>query len=337
MKTHFRFLVSSVLISLLLTGNLNAQTPSHAALIEGAKKEGKLVWYTSMAIDTSKPLLDAFQKDYPFIKAELVRAGEEQLMNRVLSETRAGRWLFDAISTAAMSVVADRHMVAPYLTPERDAFLSEFKDPQGYWTGIFVNNLVLCYNTKMIGAKDAPKNYPDLLDPKWKGKMLMDSTDYDWFGTLATVWGKEKAVQYMKRLALQNPLWRRGHGLTAQLLGAGEVPLAWAYNFRIERMKKEGAPVDWIETFDPTVVTMSGMGLSAKASNPNAAKLLIDFATSKKGQQMVREMRRIPARSDIEPLAPKMDQNKLKLKAVPKEVYLNLDDYAREFRKIFGL
>ena len=105
MKTHFRFLVSSVLISLLLTGNLNAQTPSHAALIDGAKKEGKLVWYTSMAIDTSKPLLDAFQKEYPFIKAELVRAGEEQLMNRILSETRAGRWLFDAISTAAMSVV----------------------------------------------------------------------------------------------------------------------------------------------------------------------------------------------------------------------------------------
>ena len=308
MKPHFRFLVSSVLISVLLTGNLNAQTPSHAALIEGAKKEGKLVWYTSMAIDTSKPLLDAFQKDYPFIKAELVRAGEEQLMNRVLSETRAGRWLFDAISTAAMSVVADRHMVAPYLTPERDAFLSEFKDPQGYWTGIFVNNLVLCYNTKMIGAKDAPKNYPDLLDPKWKDKMLMDSTDYDWFGTLVTVWGKEKTVQYMKRLATQNPLWRRGHGLTAQLLGAGEVPLAWAYNFRAERMKSEGAP-----------------------------KLLIDFATSKKGQQMVRGMRRIPARSDIEPLAPKMDQTKLKLKAVPKDVYLHFDDYAREFRQIFGL
>jgi len=113
--------------------------------------------------------------------------------------------------------------------------------------------------------------------------------------------------------------------------------LAWAYNFRIERMKNEGAPVEWIESFDPIVVTLSGMGLSTKASNPNSAKLLIDFATSKKGQQMVRGMRRIPARSDIEPLAPKMDQTKLKLKAVPKEVYLHLDDYAREFRKIFGL
>ena len=332
------FLSALIICGLGAAANLlYAQSSSQSALVEAAKKEGKLVWYTSMAIDTSKPLLDAFQKEYPFIKAELVRAGEEQLMNRVLGETRAGQWLFDAISTSAMSAMVDRHLITPYILPERDAFLSEFKDPQGYWTGIFVNNLVLCYNTKMLAAKDAPRNYPDLLEPKWKGKMLMDSTDYDWFGTLATVWGKEKTAQYMKRLAQQQPLWRRGHGLTAQLLGAGEVPLAWAYNFRIERMKSDGAPVDWIETFDPIVVTVNGIGLGAKASHPSAAKLLIDFAASKKGQQMVRGMRRIPARSDIEPLAPKMDQNKLNLKAVPKEVYLHLDDYAREFRKIFGL
>ena len=335
MRLFVYFFNSIVLCCLSVVASLQAQ--SQPTLIEAAKKEGKLVWYTSMAIDTSKLLLDAFVKEYPFIKAELVRAGEEQLMNRVLSETRAGQWLFDAISTSAMGALVDRHLITAYNAPERDALLSEFKDPQGFWTGVFVNNLVLCYNTKMVPPKDAPKNYPDLLDPKWKGKMLMDSTDYDWFGTLATVWGKEKTVQYMKRLSTQNPLWRRGHGLTAQLLGAGEVPLAWAYNFRIERMKTEGAPVDWIETFDPIVVTVSGMGLSAKATNPNSAKLLIDFATSKKGQQMVRGMRRIPARTDIEPLAPKMDQSKLKLKAVPKEVYLHLDDHAREFRQIFGL
>ena len=84
-------------------------------------------------------------------------------------------------------------------------------------------------------------------------------------------------------------------------------------------------------------MTLSGIGLSVRATNSNTAKLLIDFATSKRGQEMVREMRRIPARSDVKPLAPKMDQSKLKLKAVPKEVYLGLDDNAREFRKIFGL
>jgi iron(III) transport system substrate-binding protein len=316
---------------------LRAQSTSQSALIEGAKKEGRLVWYTSMAIDTSKPLLDAFQKQYPFIKADLVRAGEEQLMNRVFSEIRAGRWTFDAISSSAIALLPGKKIIQPYLTPNREAYLSEFKDPNGYWTGIFVNNLILAYNTKMLSAKEAPKDYPDLLDPRWKGKMLMDSTDYDWFGTLVTVWGREKTVQYMQRLAKQEPIWRRGHGLTAQLVGAGETPLAWAYNFRIERMKKQGAPVEWIDTFDPIMVTLSGIGLSAKPTNPNAAKLLIDFATSKTGQEMIRGMRRIPARTDIEPLSPKMDQRKLKLKAVPKEVYADLDDYAREFRKIFGL
>jgi iron(III) transport system substrate-binding protein len=316
---------------------VNAQSAQHSDLVEGAKKEGNLVWYTSMAIDTSKPLLDGFLKEYPFIKADLVRAGEEQLMNRILTETRAGKWYFDAVSTSSISELTERKIIAPYFAPERDSFMDQFRDPKGFWTGVFVNNLILAYNTKMVAAKDAPKDYADLLDPKWKGQILMDSTDYDWFGTLITVWGREKTMQYMQRLARQEPKWRRGHGLTAQLVGAGETALAWAYSFRIERMKRDGAPVEWVDTFDPIVVTISGMGLSAKAAHPNAAKLLINFATSKKGQEMVREMRRIPARSDVKPFAPKMDQSELKLKAVPKEVYLGMDDYAREFRKIFGL
>ncbi len=336
MKFRLHFL-SLTVAGLFISPLLYAQAPSSSALIEGAKKEGKVVWYTSMAIDTSKPLLDGFLKEYPFIKADLVRAGEEQLTNRMLTETRAGQWLFDAVSTSSIGALIERKMITPYLAPERDAFMDQFKDPQGYWTGVFANNLILAYNTKMVAAKDAPKDYADLLQPRWKGQMLMDSTDYDWFGTLITAWGREKTVKYMQQLAKQEPLWRRGHGLTAQLVGAGETGLAWAYSFRIERMKREGAPVEWIETFDPIVVTISGIGLSAKATNPNAAKLLINFATSKKGQEMVREMRRIPARGDVKPFAPKMDQSKLKLKAVPKEVYAGLDDHAREFRKIFGL
>src|SRR5688572_14640090 len=179
------FSILSFLLLSIVSG-LHAQSSQHASLVEGAKKEGRLVWYTSMAIDTSKPLLDAFEKQYPFIKADLVRAGEEQLMTRIMNETRAGKWGFDAVSTSAISVLAERKITAPYLSPERDAFMSEFKDPQGHWLGVFVNNLIIAYNTKMVAPKDAPRNYSDLLDPKWKGQILMDSTDYDWFGTLAT-------------------------------------------------------------------------------------------------------------------------------------------------------
>jgi ABC-type Fe3+ transport system substrate-binding protein len=338
MKDSIRFLSIMVFyFALLPAAVLQAQSAHQGKLIEGAKKEAKLVWYTSMAIDTSKPLLDAFLKEYPFIKAELVRAGEEQLMTRILNETRAGKWSFDVIQGSAISALVDRNIISPYLSPERDAYISEFKDPQGYWTAIYVNNLILAYNTNLLAPKDAPKDYADLLDPKWKGKILMDSTDYDWYGTLVLVWGREKATQYMQQLARQEPRWRRGHGLLAQLIGAGESALGWAYNFRIERMKKEGAPVDWVDTFDPIVATINGIGLSAKPTHPNAAKLFIDFALSKRAQEMVREMRRIPARGDVKPLAPKMDQSKLKLKAVRKEVILNLEQYAQEFRKIFGL
>src|SRR5438034_1341837 len=113
--SHFFYLVIVTLA--LFPARLDAQSPSQSALVEGAKKEAKLVWYTSMAIDTSKPLLDAFLKEYPFIKADLVRAGEEQLMNRILTETRAGKWSFDAVSTSAISVLAERKIITPYLAP----------------------------------------------------------------------------------------------------------------------------------------------------------------------------------------------------------------------------
>jgi iron(III) transport system substrate-binding protein len=338
MRQSLRFLSIWILHLLLLSPLTSfAREAQHSTAIESARKEGKLVWYTSMAVDTSKPLLDGFLKDYPFIKAELVRLGEEQLMTRILNETRAGKWAFDVMSGSAISTLVDRQIIAPYPTPERNSYRDEFKDPQAHWTGVFVNNLILAYNTRQVSAKDLPRDYADLLDPKWKGKMLMDATDYDWFGTLASVWGREKTLHYMTQLARQEPQWRRGHGLTAQLVAAGEVPLAWAYSFRIERMKGDGAPVDWIDTFNPIITTLSGIGLSAKPTHVNTGKLFIDFVTSTKAQEMIRDMRRIPARTEVKPLAPKMDQNRLKLKAVPKEVYLGLDDYAREFRKIFGL
>jgi iron(III) transport system substrate-binding protein len=308
-----------------------------ADLLQGAKKDGKLVWYTSMAIDTSKPLLDVFLKQYPFIQAELVRAGEEQLLNRILTEARAGKWFFDVVSSSAIQVLASRNFLSPYASAESNAYVAELKDPQSRWTAVYNNNLVPVYNTKMLPEKEVPKDYPDLLDPKWKGKMLMDSTDYDWYGTLAVVWGREASARYMERLAQQAPVWRRGHGLVAQLIAAGEVPLGWAYNFRVERMKTEGAPVEWVPSFNPIVTTINGVGLSAKASAPNAGKLFIDFILSKKGQEMIRDMRRIPSRSDVKPLAVKMDQSKLRLKLVPGEVMANIDRYAEEFRKIFGL
>jgi iron(III) transport system substrate-binding protein len=307
-------------------------------LVEGAKKEGKLVWYATMAIDGAKPLLDAFVKEYPFIKAELVRlGGSTQLMTRTMTETRAGHWLFDVTQGTSMPLLVKQNIIAPYVSAERDAFISEYKDSQGFWTGIYVTNLVLMYNTNLVTAWDIPKDYSDLLDPKWKGKMMMEPSDYDWYGTLVATWGQSKTTEYMRQLARQEPTWRNGHGLIPRLVAAGESPLGWAFNYRVELMKKQGAPVDWVDTFNPIFAEVNGIGLSAKPTNPNAAKLFINFVLSRRGQGIVREMQRVPARSDVKPIASKMDQSRLRLKATPEEVVINLDKYAQEFRKNFGL
>src|SRR5262245_52899345 len=139
MKRTAKLVLSLTIYWLFAAGASHAQTASQSALVEGAKKEGRLVWYTSMAVDTSKPLLDAFLKDYPFIQAELVRLGEEQLMTRILSEVRGGRWAFDIMSGSAISTLVDRQIIAPYLSPGRDAYPDEFKDAKGYWIWCVVN------------------------------------------------------------------------------------------------------------------------------------------------------------------------------------------------------
>jgi iron(III) transport system substrate-binding protein len=325
---------------LLVPGVARGQSAHEAKLIEAAKKEGSMVWYTAMAIDTAKPLADGFQKKYPFIKTNFIRVGTAQMINRVITETLAGKWDFDAVTVLGMDALAKRNIFVPYMSPERAAFDDDFKDPKGLWTGVYHNNIVLAYNTKQVTDKEAPKDYGDLLDPKWKGKIAMDERDYTWYGTLVHTWGKEKAERYMKQLALQAPEFRRGHALIAQLVVAGEFPLGWVYSFRIETMKQEGAPIEWIDTFNPIVVELGGVGLSAKAKNPNAAKLFIDYVLSKEGQMIVRGGKRNPrnaSRKDVEPVIAKMDQSRIKSKRVPDEVENNLEQYAKSYREIFRI
>jgi iron(III) transport system substrate-binding protein len=332
-------IVLAVLFNMMLSpGVAWSQSAADPKLIEAAKKEGSLVWYTAMAIDTAKPLADGFQKKYPFLKVNYIRVGTAQMINRVINETLAGKWDFDAVTVLGMDALVNRNIFTPYMSPERSAFDDEFKDPKGLWTGVYHNNIVLAYNTRQVSEKDAPKDYADLLDPKWKGKIGMDERDYTWYGTLVNTWGREKSDRYMKQLAQQSPLFRRGHALIAQFVVAGEFPLGWVYSFRVETMKQEGAPIEWIDTFNPIVVELGGIGLSAKARNPNAAKLFIDFTLSNEGQQIVRGGKRNPrnaSRKDVEPLIAKMDQSRIKSKRVPDEVETNLAQYAKEYRDIF--
>jgi len=290
-----------------------------------------------MNVNESKPLADDFEKQYPFIKVELFRSSGEKIQNRVTTETRAGRWNFDVAGLSEIGTLIEHKLIAPYYSPEAKGYIKEFKDPQGRWNAVYINYYVPGYNIRQVAEKDAPKRWEDFLDPRWKDKISIDQEEYPWYVTLLAAWGKEKTNKYMSALAKQNIQWRKGHALIAQLMGAGEFPLAIVYAHRVESDKKKGAPLEWVNTVDPIVVSVHSVGLSAKPSHPNAARLFIDFILAKNSQEKIRSFNRVPARADVEPPSPKMDQSRLKLRVVPHDTATRYNEYVKDFRSIFGL
>ena len=312
------------------------QTDDRAKLVEAAKKEGKLVWYTSTNVTESKPLLDDFEKAYG-IRGEIFRASGEKTLNRIVTEGRAGRWDYDVVTISEVDALMDAKLLGSYRSPEARTFIPEFKDANGYWTAVYVNYATIGYNTKLVSEKDAPKQWEDLLDPKWKSKISIDQEQYSWYGTLHKAWGRERAQKYMRAIAKQDIQWRKGHTLIAQLMSAGEFPLGVVYAHRTEEMKTRGAPIEWVNTVNPLVVTLNSAGISPKPQHPNVARLFIDFLLSKPAQQRLRSLRRIPARPDVEPFSPRMEQSKLKLVTNPVETGAQFNATIKEFRETFGL
>src|SRR5262245_45417429 len=329
---------SALLVIALCFGGSAAwgQGDERAKLVEGAKKEGKLIWYASTNVSESKPLLDDFEKQYPFIKGEIFRASGEVTLNRIVTETRANKWNYDVVMAGEFDVLVDAKLLAPYKSPEAKNFIADFVNPHGYWNAVYVVYRTIGFNPKLVAEKDAPKQWEDLLDAKWKGKISLEEEDYVWYGALVKFWGKDRTQKYMRALAKQDIQWRKGHTLIAQLLAAGEFPLGVIYVHRIEEMKQRGAPVEWVNTVNPVVATLNGVGLSPKAPHPNSARLFIDFLLSKPAQQRLRALRRIPARADVEPLSPRLDQSKLKLTIALRDSVEEYNTAIKEFREIFG-
>ena len=306
-----------------------------AALFEAAKKEGEVVFYTPLNINDSRLLLQRFEQRYPFIKTDLLRMSAEPLLNRIFIEDRAGRNVVDVINNTMINPLKKARLLQPYRSPEHAAYLDHFKDPEGYWASVNNNYYVVGYNSRLVSAKEAPTDWQDLLNPKWKGKIGMDQEEYEWFGATLDVWGRERALKYHRALAQQEVQWRKGHTLISQLIAAGEFPVGIVYAHRIESMKKAGAPVEWAKTSNPIFVALSPTGLAAKAPHPNAGKLLLDFMLSYESQQQLRSANRLSGRLDIEPLVPEMHHSKLKLAAIDPKVSDDINRHAKEFREIY--
>jgi iron(III) transport system substrate-binding protein len=312
-----------------------SQNPDQAGLIEGAKKEGQVIWYATLNITDSNALLNRFSQKYPFIKTELLRAGSEQLLNRILTEDSAGRSAMDLVNLTTINALKRRNLLQAYRSPEFVAYPQQFKDAESYWATLYNIYYVIGYSTRMVSPKDAPRNWDDFLDPKWKGKIGMDQEEYEWYAATIQYWGNERAQRFHRALAKQGIRWNRGHTMVSQLMAAGEFPLGIVYAHRVESMKKSGAPIEWVKTADPVFVNLSPVAVAAKAHHPNVAKLLMDFILSKEAQLVLRNANRSTGRLDVEPLVPEMHPSKLKLAAIDPSVGEELTRYSKEFREIY--
>ncbi len=315
-----------------------SQTGANSKVIEAAKKEGEVVWYSTMTLDQSKQVVDRFQKIYPFIKPNLFRTGGGPLLNKILTEARGGLYAWDVVVGRGEMVIPlkEKKLVAAYRSPETKMIDKDLADAKGFWTAYYVNTYVLGWNTKMVKKDQVPKTYEALLDPKWKGGQIsVDTEAYGMLQGLIGLWGREKAVAYFKKLAAQDPVPKRGNTERVQLAVAGEYPLILAYNQTIERMTQRGAPVDWLP-LEPAVVQVNPVMIAAKAPHSNAARLFEDFILSKEGQEMLRGFQRIPVRKDVEPDPPRLFRGYKRVLENP-ESYKNFDETVKLYLDIFKL
>jgi len=313
-----------------------ALAATDASIVAQAKAEGALVLYTAWGLDTVQALQKAFAKKYPFIKVDVLRTGSERLLNITTSEQRQKLFRADVFSGSHLAMINHTRAghLQKYLSDERRAFERDYKDSDGYWTAFYMDTRVLAYNTKMAVRAELPKNYDDLLLPKWKGKMGMDNADYILYGTLQEIMGRERGSAFLKKLAQQDLVIRDGHPLLTQLLIGGEFPIYLdGFGSTIERFKSQGAPIDWVG-LEPVIVSLNPLGMAVNAPHPASAKLLIDFLLSKEGQEIGKTVGKLPARGDVEAPYPRLTKG-LKLYPVPNAVAERYGEIVKEFRETF--
>lgn len=307
-------------------------------LLEGAKKEGQVTFYTSNTW-MAGPVAQEFGKKYPFIKTNVWRSDSKELLKRLTDEMAAGRFIADVVETSpdymALLVAMNgfQEIFSPELAPYDDSV--KFKGKNGFlhWTSreLYIS---LGFNTQLIPSAEAPKAMKDLLEPKWKGKMSIagTTTGTQWIGAIIETFGRE----FLEKIAAQevNVQNISGAALSA-LVASGEVPLSpTIFNSNISVAKQKGAPVEW-RPIDPVIATTGTSGMVVKAPNPHAALLFLDFLHSKEGQQAVLKGGLSSARNDIGGLEQKFKKVYIESRFPPDELEKKFNEWDGYKRRLF--
>jgi len=267
----------------------------------GAKSEAEGVIYANMDVSAMKPLTEGFMRRYPGTKAASVHFSGAAIITRLDSEARAGKPLSDVVLSGQLGVLAliDKKVSARYRSPEQEYYREGFKDKEGLWTAYMTNVMVSAYNVRQVKKDEAPRTVEDLLKPRWKGKLTMDSQSYVWFGTILQYLGEEAGLRFMKRLNEQNISHQRGRRLMTQLVAAGEFDMAVETNLNsVLTLSKQGAPLSFAP-MQPYFLSPSLVFMSANAPRPYTGALFVDYLLSAEGQKIVVSTNRMPAHTKV--------------------------------------
>lgn len=301
--------VASALIGLLAAAVVSLPASAQdAALIEAAKKEGKLTYYTTRMVDAMNMFTRAFEAKYG-IKVEASRHTNEDLIRKIINESKAGRESADVFDgSSGITLLMENDLVAPYKPKEGEAYAPEFKDPNGNWTAINIYVAGLVYNTDLVKEADVPKKADDLLDPKWHGRKITYTMQYTvsglngFFGGLEKERGTEKAKEFIAALHKNGGVAQNATpGAVLDTVASGQHAICIGCNTNgVAILTAKGAPVAMTTKVQPIVSFVSALGVTKNSKSPNAARLFVEFLLSKEAQTMMEEKTNVmSARTDI--------------------------------------
>ncbi|HUD85252.1 MAG TPA: extracellular solute-binding protein [Xanthobacteraceae bacterium] len=282
------------------------------ALYDAAKQEGQVVWYTSLIVNQAvRPLVDAFDKKYPGIEVKYARGDSGPNAIKVMNEARAGRVegdVFDGI--AATPPLLKAGLVEKFAPADADKYPPALRDPDGRWNALVLYFLTPGINTQLVG-KDEIKTAADLLDPKWRGKIVWGTEPSSgapaYVGAVLQSMGEDKGMAFLRALAKQDIVNVDATNraiLDQVILGQYAIALS-IFNHHAVLSAQKGAPVAWLKV-EPIPAPFHCIGLVKNAPHPNAARLLIDFLLSEEGQQTFADVGYLPALPSVPAKTPEV-------------------------------
>jgi iron(III) transport system substrate-binding protein len=262
----------------LKAGGPSQKSQELAKLIEGAKAEGKVVWWDGLKSDEAAPVIEAFQKKYPFLKVEHTRIHGTDSRERIFREMQAGIVNFDVFDIGGEEVPTFQKagFLAKYDWAKAFDLKPEQIEPDGYFLNIGSHIFGPGYNTNLLKPVDIPKSWDNLWDPKWTGKLVVDSRPKT-FTHLVPAWGEQKVLDYVRKIAAIKPKYRRGQTEAVQLMAAGEFALHSGTQYdSVYNVKLQGGPVEFLP-LEPVPITLEDEAIPKAAAHPNGAKLLLGW------------------------------------------------------------